>query len=73
MEDEKTKFKVLSSIWKKKILCCEKCLFESTSREQLAKHKKTTHEGEMFPCPYCQFRTKCRSTLNRHIKSIHEQ
>ena len=53
---------------------CDLCLFITTKKEYLRKHKITVHETkEKLTCEQCTFSTKRTNKMTEHIQKVHEK
>ena len=45
---------------------------QSTSKGNLAKHKRAVHEGVKYPCLQCGHQFSSKGSLDKHNRAVHE-
>ena len=50
---------------------CGQCSHQSTSKENLAQHKRAVHEGVKYPCNLCPYKATQKNDLKRHKMKKH--
>ena len=52
---------------------CDECQHQSSSKGDLAKHRRAVHEGIKYPCGQCQHQATSKGDLARHRRAVHER
>ena len=47
---------------------CKQCDHKATSKGDLAKHKRSVHEGVKYPCEQCDHKATSKGDLAQHKK-----
>ena len=46
---------------------------QSTSKEDLAQHRRAVHEGVQYPCGQCGHQSTSKGNLAQHKRAVHER
>eukprot|EP00092_Neocalanus_flemingeri_P039318 GFUD01042807.1.p1 GENE.GFUD01042807.1~~GFUD01042807.1.p1 ORF type:complete len:288 (+),score=62.85 GFUD01042807.1:44-907(+) len=51
---------------------CNKCDFQSGSKNNLKRHDEMKHQGIKYPCDGCEYKASSKDNLKRHSQNKHE-